>query len=83
MVCYRLGLSVNDNDPDRFALRIAMVMLAAVVGSEVSLILGRWMLCAIQDGCTFDEFTTTTEMLSGLLATLIALVFALTKGPRE
>ena len=60
-----------------FVLRVAVVALAAIIGGELVITLGRGVVCAIKGGCPPDEWASAGELLSGLLATVIALVFAI------
>jgi hypothetical protein len=66
----------DDNGGRRLLLRVVAWLLAALIAGELLLVLGRGLMCALRGGCPNDEIVTNAEILSGLLATLIALVFA-------
>lgn len=75
---------MNDPTPPngnrKFVLRVVVIALAAVVASDLFIIVGRGITCALKGGCPAEEWSNGAEMLAGLLATLIALVFALIEG---
>jgi hypothetical protein len=65
-----------------FALRVVVLALAAIVIAEVTMILARGIGCWAMRGtnCPADEWSNGAEMLSSLVATLVALIFALLEG---
>ena len=75
--------NLSDDPNNDFLIRVVAVLMGAIIGSEILLIVGRGLMCALRGGCPYEELVSTTEMLTGLLATLIALVFALTRGPKD
>jgi hypothetical protein len=57
-------------------------LLVTIIGSQVMLLGGRAIGCAWKNGfgnCPFDEVQYAVEQISALLATVIALLFALLK----
>jgi hypothetical protein len=68
------------NGNRRFALRVVVLALAAIVIGELTITLGRGVVCALRGGCPPEEWANAGELLSGLLATLVALIFALIEG---
>lgn len=68
------------NGHRHLVLRVVVVALAAVVVAELVIILGHGVVCVLRSGCGPEEWSNAGEMLAGLLATLIALVFALLEG---
>lgn len=61
-----------------FALRVVVLALAAIIVSELVIVLGRGVICAMKGGC--GDWSSAGELLNGLIATLIALIFALIEG---
>jgi hypothetical protein len=68
------------NGNRRFALRVVVLALAAIVIGELAITVGRGIVCALKGGCEPGEWTSAGELLSGLVATLVALIFALIGG---
>jgi hypothetical protein len=73
-------LPPEKNGNRRFALRVVVLALAAVVVGELTVTIGRGILCSLKGGCDPGEWSNAVELLSGLLATLVALIFALIEG---
>jgi hypothetical protein len=63
-----------------FILRVVVVALGVVVAAEIAIILGHGVVCITRGGCGPEEWSNAGEMLAALLATLIALIFALIEG---
>lgn len=63
-----------------FVLRVVVTALAIVIVSEITIVIGHGVMCIIRANCAADEWSTAGEMLGALLATLIALIFALLEG---
>ena len=61
-------------------LKVVIFALAAIIIGDLAIILGHGVSCVFRGNCGADEWATAGEMLAGLLATLIALVFALIEG---
>ena len=58
-----------------------MLALAAIVIAEVTIIVGRGLGCWMKGSvCSPEDWSNGAEMLSGLVATLVALIFALLEG---
>ena len=74
--------SPSPNGHRKFVLRVVVIALAAVVASDLFIIVGRGIGCWLFRGgiCPAEEWANGAEMLGSLLATLIALVFALIEG---
>lgn len=69
------------NGHRKFVLQVVVIALAAVVASELVVILGRGLGCWLKGSvCSAEDWSNAGEMLGSLLATLIALVFALIEG---
>jgi len=76
-------MSNDPGDPEhRYLLRIVACLLVAIVAGEVIILGGRAIGCVIKNGignCPFEEVQYGVEQLAALLATIIALIFALLK----
>jgi hypothetical protein len=64
-------------------LRAAAILLVAIVGSDLLLLVGRGVLCIVRYTCPADDWRFGVEQTSALLATVIALIFALMQGPKS
>jgi hypothetical protein len=63
-----------------FVLRVVVLALAAIIIGELTIALGRGIVCSMKGGCGPEEWANSIELLSGLVATLVALIFALLEG---
>jgi hypothetical protein len=75
---------MNNNEPPERPqlLRVVAVLLVVIVVCEVSLLVGRALGCMVRNGwgaCPFEEVRYGVDQMTSLLATIIALIFALIK----
>lgn len=70
-----------DIDPGdrKLLIRIIAGILAAFYGTQYLLILGKGAFCAWRGGCTIDEQKLLYDYLTSSLATIVAILFAVTK----
>jgi hypothetical protein len=71
---------MNDPEGERRLLRIVATLLVLIIGSDLMLIIGRGIGCLFRLNCPSDDWRYGTEQISALLATVIALIFALIQG---
>jgi hypothetical protein len=67
----------HQNGNRRFAIRVIVLALAAIVIGELTITVGRGIVCSMKGGCASEEWAQGGELLSGLIATLVALLFGL------
>ena len=70
-----------DIDPGdrKLLVRVVAAILAAFYGTQLLLVLGKGAACAYRIGCSLDEQKLLYEYLTNSLATIVAILFAVTK----
>ncbi len=59
-------------------LRVVVILLAASILAPILLTAGRGVMCIVRGGCPFEEYQFSMEQFASHVATLIALIMALT-----